>query len=178
MKKINKMIRKTILEIALVISFVFLSIPLWQKFNLEEYETVAVYYDNINYTHLEVSDINDYVLYQTSDEIALENVKPININLINDTNTLENYSVWLVIDKQSTLDYQEIKINYNNETSFLSNHKTLEDREYKYILLSEGKIKAENVNSQLLMWIDSNAKSDITNKTLIFDIENNPGQVL
>jgi len=177
-KQINKMIRKTILEIAIVISFVFLSIPLWQSFNLKEYETVAMYYDNISYTNLEVSDYSDYVLYQTTDDLALEHIKPIDIALKNDTNTIENYSLWIVISKESTLNYKHIKINYNNETKYLVDYELVEDSNYYYIKLSEGSITAENINTKLIMWIASDIEEDISNKYLSFDIENNPGQVL
>lgn len=178
MKRINRMIRKTILEIAIVISLVFLSIPLWQSFNLSEYETVAMYYDNISYTDLEVSDYSDYVLYQTTDELAIEHIKPINIKLMNDTNTMENYSLWLVVAKDSTLDYKNIKTNFNNKTLLLNEYVMVEDSEYYYFLLEEGTITAESINTSLLLWIDNNIEDDITDKYISFSIENNPGQVL
>lgn len=178
MKRINRMIRNTILEIALVISGVFLSIPLWQSFNLGEYETVAYYYDNISYTNLEISDLSDYVLFQTTDDLAINNIKPIDISLSNDTNTIENYSLWMIIDKNSTLNYNNLKICYNNEVSYLNEKKTVEDDKYYYILLDEGNITAEIINSKLQIWIDSNINEDITDRFLSFDIENNPGQVL
>jgi len=177
-KRINKMIRGTILEIALVISFVFLSIPLWQSFNLNKYASVAYYYDNINYTNLEVSDFSDYILYQTTDELAVEHIKPISINLINDTNTTENYSLWIVINKSSTLDYNYLKINYNGKVSHLNEYKTVENAEYYYILLSEDTITAENINFELQIWIDNTIENDIIDKYLNFDIMNNPGQIL
>lgn len=172
------MIRSTILEIALVISGVFLSIPLWQSFNLDEYETVAMQYDNMSYTDFEISDLSDYTLYQTSDDLAIKHLKTININMNNNSNTKENYNLWMIVDKDSTLDYNYLKINYNNEISYLNEHKTIEDEKYFYILLDEGSIIANNINTELQIWIDSGTKEDITNKYLSFDIENNPGQVL
>ena len=178
MKIINKMIRRTILEIALVIAFVIISIPIWQSFDLSDVESVAYYYDNIEFTTLEVSDYSDYILYQASDEIAIQNIKPINIKLNNDTNTKEEYNLYIVVDKTSTLDTDLIKINYNGETKLLSELKQLEDESYAYFLLESGTLVSREYESNLLMWIDIEQDDEITDKYLIFDIENIIRQVL
>ena len=178
MNRINRMIRNTILEIFIVILLVFISIPVWQSFDLKEYEEVAMYYDNNTYTNLTISDLSDYKLYQTTEETALEQIKPIDIYLSNNTNTMENYSIWLVIDKSSTLDYKDIIINYNNETIQLKNIEIIEDEDHYYFMLEEGIIKGEDKRADLIMWISNNIEEDITNKYLSFDILNNPGQIL
>ena len=172
------MIRMTILEIVLVVVGVFLSIPLWQSFDLKEYESLAMYYDSISYTNMEVEGIEDYVLYQTSDELAVDNIKPININLTNTGNNNENYSVWLIVSKKSTLDYTKIKIRHENKIAYLNDYKVVEDEAYYYISLNEGAINSNDISFEIQLWIDSEYNEDITNKFLSFDIENNPGQVL
>lgn len=178
MKRINKMIRNTIIEIVVVIAIVFLTIPIWQSFDLSAYETIAANYNYKLNTELEISDLSDYVLYQVSDELAITNIKPINIKLTNNTSISENYSLCLMVSKESTLDYRVIKVKYLNDIKNLSDYQMIEDEEYYYFSLSDGQIGSNVIENELLLWIDSSKDADIDNKSFNFNIINNSGQML
>lgn len=178
MKRINKMIRNCILEIIIVIVLVMASIPVWDSLNMDSVSTVAMYYDNAKNVSLEVSDYSDYILYKAQDEDAIKNIQPIDINVTNNTNSEEDYVLWLTIAKESTLDYHAVKMRLNNAVIKLSDLEFNEDDNYYYFLIEEDNIKADSKNVQIQMWIDTEFEIDITDKYLIFDFENVARQVL
>lgn len=178
MKIINKMIRNTIIEIVVVIVIVIISVPIWKSFDLREYETIASNYNEKSNIELEVSDLSDYVLYQISDELAINNIKPINIRLINSTTKVEEYHIFIAVSKDSTLDYSLLKIKYLDEIKMLHDCEMFEDNDYYYFSLSVGKIASDIIDNNLLLWIDSKKNGDIHNKYLNFDIINITGQTL
>lgn len=172
------MIRNTIIEIVVVIAIVFMTIPIWQSFDLSDYETIAANYSYKVNTKLELSDLSDYVLYQVNDELATTNIKPINIKLINNTSVSERYNLYLMVSKESTLDYNVIKVKYLNEIKYLSDLEMIEDELNYYFSLSEGQIESGVIENDLLLWIDSSKDADINNKYFNFYIINNTGQLL
>lgn len=172
------MIRNTIIEIVVVILMVLISIPVWKSFDLTEYETVATTYSNKVYTQIEVSDISDYVLYQVADEVAILNLKPIEITLSNPSSATEEYNLYFVINKNSTLDFKMLKINYNEEIKSLNQILSYEDEEFYYFKLNSGNITNEVIKEEMLVWIDVNQNSDISDKFLNFSVINNVGQLL
>lgn len=177
MKIINRMIRQTIVEIIVVIALVFITIPIWNSFNLEEYASVAMYYENAEYNYLEVSDYSDYKLYQINDLDALENIKPINLRLSN-TYVKDASAVWMVVSKKSTLDYHALKINIDNQTKKLDDLEMVEDENDYYFLLFEGDVSANVVSKDILIWLDIDSDCCITNKYLEFDFKNIQRQIL
>lgn len=178
MKVINRMIRRTIIEIVVIVALVFISVPVWQSFDLSEYASVAMYYDNMGANYLEVSDYSDYKLYQINDLEALDNIKPINLRVSNNTNTVEDYAVWMVVSKSSTLDYKTLKINIDNETKNITELEMLEDESNYYFLLFEGNLSANAISKDVRLWLDIETVEPIANKYLEFDFENIQRQIL
>jgi len=176
--RINKMIRRTILEIVLVISFVIISIPIWNSFNLEKYASIAMYYDNIKYNYLEVSDYSDYVLYQVNDNEAKEVIKPITLSIKNDSNIQETYALWIVVSKTSTLEVSAVKISVENNVKLLSDLENYEDEDNYYFLLTEGNMVSKELAKDIQLWIDINYNDIITDKYLSFDFANIERQML
>lgn len=170
------MIRNTIIEIVLVVLMVFASIPIWKSFDLEKYVTIAEQGFIESNTVLEVSDYKSDMLYQTSDDNALENIEPINIKLSNQEETEETFTLYFVISKNSTLDYNALKVNYLNKTAKLNELEMLEDEEYYYFELITGEIINDEINFGLILWIDIENDYEIANKGLSFDIINITGQ--
>ncbi len=178
MKVINRMIRRTIIEIVVVIAMVLISIPVWKSFDLEKYASVAMYYENMSYNYLDVSDYSDYILYQVNDEDAIKHIKPITLNLSNNSNTLEEYAVWMVVSKNSTLDIRSIKLNLDGLTKKLSDLEMYEDEETYYYLLFDGNLLSNNIIKDIKIWIDIDYPESIENKYLSFEFQNIQRQIL
>lgn len=172
------MIRNTIIEIVVVILMVFVTIPIWKTFDLSDYKTIAEQGYIPKNTIVEVSDYKSNMLFQTSDNIALENIEPINITVNNSSDVEETFNLYFVVSKNSTLEYNAIKVNYLNKTVKLNELKLLEDDQYYYFELVSGKIINDIIEFELILWIDIENDYDIANKQLSFDIINITGQEL
>lgn len=178
MKVINRMIRRTIIEIVIVIAFVFISIPIWKSFDLNKYASVAMYYENENSNQLEVTGLDNYTLYQTSDKAALNNVKPINLRVSNNNQVSEDYAVWMVVSKKSTLDFDSIRISISEDTKSLTELEMIEDTNEYYFMLFECDGLANDLSKEVKLWIDIECSNDINGKFLEFDFENIQRQIL
>lgn len=172
------MIRRTVAEIVIVIALVVASIPVWNRLELNDYKEVAMYYDNMESNYLEVSDFSDYVLYQANDIDAMNAVKPINLTIGNELNNNEDYAIWMVVSKNSTVELNSIKISIDNNISKLTELEMYEDETDCYFLLFEGTIKGQLINKDIRLWIDNETKLDILNKHLQFDFRNIARQIL
>ena len=172
------MIRNTIIEIVVVILMVFVTIPIWKTFDLSDYKTIAEQGYIQKNTIVEVSDYKSNMLFQTSDNIALENIEPINITVNNSSDVEETFNLYFVVSKNSTLEYNAIKVNYLNKTVKLNELKLLEDDQYYYFELVSDKIINDIIEFELILWIDIENDYDIANKQLSFDIINITGQEL
>ena len=172
------MIRRTIIEIVVVIALVFISIPVWKSFDLNKYASVAMYYENEGDNQLEVTGFDNYTLYQTSDKSALTNTKPINLSVRSNSNTNEEYAVWMVVSKKSTLDFDSIRISISEDTKSLTELEMIEDTDEYYFMLFEGNLLDGNISKDVKLWLDIESESDTSNKFLEFDFENIQRQIL
>lgn len=178
MKVISRMIRRTIIEIIVVIAFVFISIPIWKSFNLDNYASVAMYYENNGNNQLEVTGLDNYTLYQTSDKQALANVKPINLSVSNSGKMIDDYAVWMVVSKKSTIDFNSIRISVSDEAHSLTDLEMVEGTDEYYFMLFEGNQTEKCINKEVKLWLDIECKSDNANSILEFDFENIQRQIL
>lgn len=129
-KNINKLITYYICEIIIVITFVGISVPFWQKINKTEISKIAGMYDTMDYLHLNVDKYVDNFGFE--DDVAV----------INDTNTKRNYTLLLKTEKNVSCE----NININEETKLLNDIKYKEDSSYKYYLIDEGQLVASKNN--------------------------------
>lgn len=130
MKNINKLITYYICEIIIVITFVGISVPFWQKINKTEISEIAGMYDTMDYLYLNVDKYVDNFGFE--DDVAV----------INDTNTKRNYTLLLKTEKNLSCE----NININEETKLLNDIKYKEDSSYKYYLIDEGQLVASKNN--------------------------------
>lgn len=130
MKNINKLITYYICEIIIVITFVGISVPFWQKINKTEISEIAGMYDTMDYLYLNVDKYVDNFGFE--DDVAV----------INDTNTKRNYTLLLKTEKNVSCE----NININEETKLLNDIKYKEDSSYKYYLIDEGQLVASKNN--------------------------------
>lgn len=129
-KNINKLITYYICEIIIVITFVGISVPFWQKINKTEISEIAGMYDTMDYLYLNVDKYVDNFGFE--DDVAV----------INDTNTKRNYTLLLKTEKNVSCE----NININEETKLLNDIKYKEDSSYKYYLIDEGQLVASKNN--------------------------------
>lgn len=130
MKNINRLIFHYVLEICLVLIFVGISVPLWNKLNKSDAASIAKSYSKMDYLYM---DINRYIA---------KNIFKDEITIINDTNITRNYELVLKMKKNVKIDDEKIMINQKN--SKLKSLKYKEDNKYSYYLINKNDLVASS----------------------------------
>lgn len=173
-KNINLAIIKKITEIIFVISFIFVSLPLWSKLD-KGVSKIADGYDGISYTKLDMINNINYEMFPMSNDYALKNVEATILTVSNDTFTPENYELVLVLDKKSTLDFKLLKIAINDNIYSLKNLEMFEEDHNFIFNIASGNIMGETKVYNVKFWIDENATDEVQGKNLelSFDLNKN-----
>ena len=170
-KDINHLILKKIIEIVFVVGFVFYSTSLW---NLKENKNIfasVFYYNNFNYTKMEIENTIDYNMYPMSDSNALENLSPCSIKIINETSNPEFYLLTLKISKNSTLDYHYLHISLGSKIYSLEDLEMKEEQDSYYFILDEDTIMGMIKSYEIRLWMKQDVENDQQAKQLIISFE-------
>ena len=171
MKNINKIIHWKIVEITLLISIIIVSFPIWKTLEKNEVLSIASSYSNVQFSHLEVSNYALGSMFPISNEQALKNIEPTSIKVINDTKTTEDYSLYIKVSKNSTLDYNCLNIALNNKIAALNEFILSEDEENYYFLLESNTIAGEIKEYSFMLWMDEKTDNSMQGKTLTYSFE-------
>jgi hypothetical protein len=174
-KNINKLIYANIIELIFVVAFIFGSIPLWENLNNSISLKTASSFENISYTNLTVDNPSEYVLRPMSNKEASESLEPYKLYVVNDTLTEEEYTLYLKIEKTSSLDYNNLNISINDSVIPLNELEMKEDLEYYYFTLDNNSIVGNTIDYDVKIWLDENTGNEAQGKSLslTFDIEKN-----
>lgn len=151
MKKIKNLEIALIREILFTIFAVLLSIPFWLNFDIASAAEIAKSYDNYYYISYELLNSVDYDLKPVSDSYAIHNVETQDIVVYNNSNTIQDYSLVLKVNKN---DYSNVKINVNYDITYLDNYNRLEDTDNYYYILDSDKLVAGSKKYVISMWND------------------------
>lgn len=178
-KDINKLIIKNVIEIVLVLGFVFLASHLWSSKNAQDFLASIASFRDLNYTDFVVENPIDYSMFPMRDEDAMKKLKPCIIKVINGTYTSENYILILRINKKSTMDYHFLHIGVNDEVYSLNDLEQIEETEELLFVLAKDSIVGNTRNYEIRLWLNTLAGNEMQGKDLImrFDLINGITQV-
>jgi hypothetical protein len=176
---VNKLILKKVLEICFVLTFIFASVPLSQKLSQSTSLASAAYFDNASFTSLNVTEPAQYFLYPISNKEAINTISPYNLEVVNDTLTLENYTLYLKIEKTSTLDYNALDIEINDNIYSLNTLDMESDDEYYWFVIDKNSIKGDTYNYSVKIWMDENTGNNMQGRSLslAFDLVENSTEI-
>ena len=162
MKRVNKLRISLYKDIFMTLLLVLVSIPIWLSFDVSDIPKE----DN----HIRYSVLNNpqYMLDSVSDEYALRNIETQDIIVSNYTNNDIGYSLVLKIDKKSTIQIEDIKLNVNYSISYLRDFISYEDTDYYYFIIDSDHIQGDSQTYILSMWNDENKPQRDNN---LFDYE-------
>ena len=148
-------------DILFTILFVLISIPIWLNFDISALEAAKMY-DNYNYIEYEFLNEPSYSLNPVNDDYAMRNLETQDLIVYNNSNTKNDYSLVLKVDKSSTAKTDKLKINVNYQISYLKDYYSYEDNNSIYYVLDSNNIVANSQKYIISMWNDENAivKSD------------------
>lgn len=171
MKNINKIIHHKIFEIFLAVTVIFVSFPIWKSLNINDHIATAAFYNEAQYTFMEVLDNQVNNLFPIEDELALKNLKRTNITVKNETRTKEEYTLLLKISKDSTIDISVLKVSVHNNIYSLKDILLLEDEEFYYFTLATDSLSGDAKQYNFLMWMNSETGNEMQGKTISYSFD-------
>lgn len=151
MNKINKLIRKTKINIILTILLVFISGVFCEKLDISFYEEYAKYTESASVISLSIESENGYILNVT-DEPDKEEIETMKLEVSNDTYMNQYYQVGLKI--ANNCSYQNLNIQINKEQFALKDLLVSKDEEYSYFILGENEINATSDIYEIGLYIE------------------------
>lgn len=167
MKKIVKLVA----EIVFVSAFIFFTYFYWNNLEINKYANIAKNSGNmVSLTAYEEESVSNGLLIPISDEQALKSVKPGLIRVENTIETTKTYRIIFCVKNTSTLDYNYLTINVDNQIYKLNELETFKDETYTYLIIDTYEIDDENKH-QISIWLNEDAGNDTMGKSLAFDIQ-------
>lgn len=170
-KDINKLILKKVLEIVFVFCFLLISTFLWRSKNAQLFSSAISTFSNLNYTNIKVDSPIEYTMFPMDDQDAMQNLKPCIVSVRNETYTLENYTLILKIDKNSTMDYQFLNIGIDNTIYTLKDLFRQEEDNYYIFVLDTDQISGNIKKYEIRVWLNNLADNNMQSKDLIMNFD-------
>lgn len=150
MKRIRGLEKRIYMDIIYTMLWVLISIPLWLNFNVSASE--AKFFDNYKFVKYEFLNSASKTINIYEDTEALRKCETQDILVYNDSNTLDDYSLILKINKSENLDLNNIKINVNYDVKYLNNYFNYVDNNYYYYVIDKSEIIASSQKYIISMW--------------------------
>ena len=160
MKNLINLEKRLYRDIIFTIILVVLSIPVWLNFGLSAEAMVAESFANYNYVKYEFLNRASTTLDLYTDDDALRNCETQDILVYNDSNTIDEYSLVLKVNKNSTADLEQIRINVNYDVDYLKNYHFYEDVESYYYVIDSASIVASSQKYIISMWNSQNVSKN------------------
>ena len=158
------------MEIVFLIAFIFVTYFIWGNLEINAHQVITTA-DLANMLRIYEKDKGDRLeLYSLSDEYAMSNIKPTIFVVENPLASARSYALTLVIDKNSTLDYEQLIISLGNDIYRLSDFKKTEDCQAIHLFFPQNKVINYN-EYEIRMWLDEKAGTEIEGKSLIMNLE-------
>lgn len=169
MVRSNQKIYPIILEIMLLITFVFITYFMWNNNHMESYSSIAASYASNSAIAFDVEGkINNDLLFPITEQEAREQTPA--ILKIKSSGVATNGMVALQIAKDSTLDYRYLNLLVDDEVVSLKDSVLYEDEENYYIPIYSGEIHNEVKEVALYLYLDENVGNEAQNKSIKLDI--------
>ena len=136
-----------IVEITAMVIIIFITIPIWNGFEVNEMQEVANYYDNYYYIDYEVIDTKDGKL----------------VTLFNNSNTIEDYNLIMVVDEKEYKNVNDLKIYVNKEEKNVNNFEIINKNNKLYIIIDSGSLIA----NEKIYNINTNSNNNIYNMIVV-----------
>jgi len=174
-KKLNRSILKTTVEMVLVTIFVIASYFWWGSLGeLNNYrafaESMSRYNDQSSLSLIKLESGDFDIIMPVTDEYALANYKPMRMRLDNSFNTIRKYNLVAKIGKGFDLDYRFLNVSIDDKAFKLKDLEMLEAGDYMYLLFPENKVQ-DRKELNLRIWLDKNTPKEEMDNTLSLSFE-------
>ncbi len=168
----NKLIRIKYFEIFMSILFLFVGTLIWNSWRHSDAYKLMKEPLPSSFAYVEVLSDSNYEIFPMNDELAISNLAPYSVQLVNSTYLDSTYSFGIRVSKESTLDYHILKFSFQDQVGFLKDFYKSEDDEYYYFVFEEGNLTAAKISYDIKFWIDNESRDDFYGKTFQYEFIN------
>lgn len=160
----DKRVKQLIIHIFVTIAIVIASIPLWGLSQAQSGSLLATSFNDIK-VDLEYDDFSSLVI--VDDDMALELLKPTTLYMRNQNDFEKTYELVLVINKNSSVSYNNLRVSLDDEIIKLKDLNVTSDKDNYYFVLNEYTLDAYSDTSvDARLWLDSTSSDIDLNSTL------------
>lgn len=153
----NRAVKSLILAFVIAISIVLVSIPVWRISKGRNIGLIANSYGELPIS-VKVGKFESLIVID--DELVKDVITPTKITLRNRNGFEKNYSLYLLVEKKSSISYELLKLSINDTIYNLSEIEKSEDEENYYFKLIESSLKEYSEEEyDAKIWIKSNAQN-------------------
>lgn len=160
----DKRVRKILLSIIITFILVFASIPLWEYSSGKKGAILAQSYNELSIA-VEIGEFQELLIIE--DERAFEYIASTPISLRNKNDKTKECELLMLIDKKSTIDYNNLKISIDDTIYKLTDLNKIEDNENYYFIIGKYNIEAyKNEKVNIRLWLSEETTGVSANSTL------------
>lgn len=159
----DKNVKKLVKSVILTTFLVLISIPIWESAQNKSNSLLA--FNDVRNISVSIGDFETLTMIE--DERALENIIPTNIALRNQNSFAKEYDLIFLINKNSTVDYNYVRVSIDDNIYKLNEMNKTEDEVNYYFNLEKrelNKYTTEEVNARI--WLDGNFNLENNNLSL------------
>lgn len=147
----DKNISRLSITIIITMILVIVSIPLWNYSSGKRGSLIADSYDNLSVSVV-TGEFKQLLVIE--DNRALDIIEPTKLSLRNRNSFTKKCELLMLIDKDSTIDYNHIRIAVENKISHLKDLNMYEDNDNYYFVIGEYTLKKyTNMDIYVRIWI-------------------------
>lgn len=153
----NRAVKSLILAFVISVSIVLVSIPVWRVSKGRNVGLIANSYGELPIS-VKVGKFESLIVID--DELVKDVITPTKITLRNRNGFEKNYSLYLLVEKKSSISYELLKLSINNTIYNLSEIEKSEDEENYYFKLIDSNLKEYSEEEyEAKIWIKSDAQN-------------------
>lgn len=157
-------INRLILSVTITTLLFFISIPLWNYSVAKRSAILASEYGDLAISvNMESFD----QLVAIEDYRAFEYIRPTKISFRNRNGFKKDFELLLLVSKDSTISYQDLKVSIGEKIYNIKSVEMLEDSENYYFILNNYSLEAYSEDSiNVRIWLDENIQVSPSDKSL------------
>lgn len=160
----ERSINRLIISVVITTLLFFISIPLWNYSVAKRSAILASSYGDLA---ISINIGNFDPLVAIEDYRAFDYIKPTPISFRNRNSFKKDFELLLLVSKDSTIDYKDLKIAIGEKIYHVKSLEMLEDNDNYYFIINNYSLDAYSEDSiEARIWLDENTQGNITEKTL------------
>lgn len=160
----ERSINRLIISVTITTLLFFISIPLWNYSVAKRSAILASSYGDLAIS-VNIGTFDPLVAIE--DYRAFDYIQPTKISFRNRNGFQKKFDLLLLVSKDSTVDYKDIKLAIGEKIYHVKSLEMLEDEDNYYFIINNYSLEAYSEDSiEARIWLDENTHAPLSNKSL------------